>query len=249
MRRLAFPVAGLCGLALAVVPALASHQSVTTSGNTFTPNLVNVEQGGGHDVTIRNGGMGNHNLLWADGAPGESGATQSDPSFLNWSVTRKFDSEPAGDYVFYCSVHGTANSGMRGTVRVGGGGGGTTTGGTTTTSTTPPPTETTPPPTGTTTQTTPPPADTTPPRITRARTRATRRGVTMRLTLSEPAAIRARLFRGFRRLLRRTFDVERSGTVTLRLRRALRRGRYRIVLTLADDAGNLARRTLRVRVR
>jgi plastocyanin len=259
MRRLLLPAAGLAGLALAVVPALAADQTVHTNGNRFTPEDVAVVLGAGNKVTITNdnGGIAPHDLRWQDGAPGEPGATKSMADQTPWSVQRTFDTEPEGRYEFYCSVHGDPGSGMHGTVFVNqagtvpsGGGGGTTT-----TSTTPPPggttTETTPPPPGgTTTSTTPPPGgDTTPPSAGNPRARATRRGVRLVLTLSEPADVTVRVLRRGRRVARRTFDVNRSGRVVLRVRRALRRGRYGIRLTLVDAAGNRATKRLRARVR
>jgi hypothetical protein len=73
--------------------------------------------------------------------------------------------------------------------------------------------------------------------------------VRLSLNLTEPADVTARLFRGVRRIARRTFAVERSGPVVLRIRRALRRGRYGVRLTLVDEAGNRSSRRLRARVR
>ena len=259
MRRIALVAAALAGFALAVVPALADDQSVGTSGSSFTPSKVAVKPG--EKVTITNTGRGFHDVNWVDGAPGYGPANSTE-----WTHSRTFST--AGEYVFYCSVHGSASSGMRGTVYVneagtvpgsGGGGGGTQTstststtpppGGTTDTSTTPPP----PPPGGTTeTSTTPPPpsgqSDTVAPSATRVRRSASRRGVTVRLTLSEPATVTLRIFRGARRIARRTFDVE-SGRVVLRLRRALKSGRYRLKLGLVDAAGNRSSRSLPARVK
>ncbi|HEX2085226.1 MAG TPA: plastocyanin/azurin family copper-binding protein [Solirubrobacteraceae bacterium] len=256
MRRLAFPVAALCGLALAVVPALArDNQSVGTNGNRFVPDKVAVKPGEKVTISNTNGGAGPHDVVWTDGAPGYGPANQSP-----WTHERTFPN--AGTYVFYCSVHGSPSSGMRGTVHVndagtvpsGGGGGTTTGGGGTTTQTQPPPTTTT----GTTTSTTPgtnplpppPPDEEGAPRVSNARAAASRRRVVVRMTVSEDATVNLRLFRGVRRVARRTYEVE-AGRVTLRLRlrRALRPGRYRVRLVLVDAAGDRATRTLSARVR
>lgn len=245
MRRLALPSAALAGFALAVVPALADDRTVTTSGNTFSPNRVAVAPG--DTVTIHNGGMGLHDLNWADGAPG-----RPDESPTDWSTERTFTS--AGEYVFFCDVHGSATSGMRGTVVVGDAATTTTT--TTTTGTTtpppPPPTTTTTGTTTTGTSTTPPPppagGDTTPPRVTSARGAATRRAVTLRLTLSEAATVTVRVLRRGRRVARRTFAVE-DGAVVLRVRRAFSPGRYAIRVAVVDEAGNRTSRSLTARVR
>lgn len=253
MRRLALPVAALCGLAVAVVPALAANQTVSTvAGNDFSPARVAVKPG--EKVTIHNGSRGLHDLNWADGATGQPVENTTD-----WSTERTFDA--AGEFVFYCDVHGDPSGGMRGTVYVndagtvpdggGGGGGGTQTAtnpGGTTTSTTPPPGETVPPG-GTQTATTgAPPADTSPPRATGARVSATRRAVVVRATLSEPAKVTVRVLRRGRRLARRVFDAQ-AGKVTLRIRRPLRRGRHSVRLTLVDAAGNRATRALSARVK
>ncbi|HEX8205873.1 MAG TPA: hypothetical protein VF587_07435 [Solirubrobacteraceae bacterium] len=269
MRRLLFPAAGLAGLALAVVPALAADQTVTTDGNRFEPDEVAVQPG--NKITIHNGDTGNHDLYWDDGAPGHPGASKgSVGDSTDWSTERTFgDADNDKSFRYYCSIHGGPDgSGMSGIVYVnsagtvptdpGGGGGGTTTtgggGGTTTTSTTPPPggTSTTPPPGGTTTGTTttpPPGADSTPPRVSGARARATKRGLRLVLTLSEPADVTVRVLRRGRRVARRTFAVGESGQAVLRIRRKLKRGRYSVRLSLIDAAGNRSSRRLAARVR
>ncbi|HEX8121357.1 MAG TPA: plastocyanin/azurin family copper-binding protein [Solirubrobacteraceae bacterium] len=251
MRRLLFPAAGLCGLALAVVPALAADQTITTSGNRFSPSTVTVAPG--EKVTIHNGDTGNHDLYWDDNAPGHPGTTKgSIGDTSDWSTERSFTASDDGkSFGFYCSIH--KGSGMVGTVKVSSAPPpGTTTGGgtTTSTSTTPPPTQTTPPPGGTTPGSTNPlpPADTTAPRPTAVRRTATRKGVVVRLSLDEPATITLRLLRGARRVARKTFEVD-SGAVRLKLKRKLRPGRYTIRLTLVDAGGNKATRSLSARVR
>ena len=249
MRRLALPVAGLCGLALAVVPVLAADQTITTSGNAVSPKDVTLAPG--EKVTIHNGGGGFHDLYWDDGAAGHPSAGFGDNT--DWSTERAFAADDAGkSFRFYCSVHGgPGGSGMSGIVRVSSPGGG---GGTTTTSTTPPPggttTSTTPPPgdTNTNPSANPPPADTTPPRVTGARGTATRTGLRVRLTLSESSTITLRLLRHGRRIARRTYHV-RSGAVVLRLSRRLKRGRYAIRLLVLDASGNRATKSLSARVK
>ncbi|HEV3002145.1 MAG TPA: plastocyanin/azurin family copper-binding protein, partial [Solirubrobacteraceae bacterium] len=233
MRRLMLPVAGLCGLAVAVVPALAANQDVRTSGTSFVPSQVAVKPG--EKVTIRNLGRGFHNVHWEDRALAEF-----PPSTDEWQTERTFTAP--GEYRFYCDPH--RDSGMRATVYVNDAGTVPGSGGGTTTSTTTTPTGTTtspePPPGGTTTTSTtpPPPPDTAAPRASAVRAFATRRGVRLRMTLSEPAKVTVRVLRRGRRVARRTFSVTRGGAVTVRVRRALRPGRYRVRLTLVDAAGN-----------
>lgn len=243
-RRVLLPVAGLCGLAVAVVPALAADQSVGTSGLSFVPNAVAVKPG--EKVTIRNTGRGTHNVHWEDRP-----LPEAPPSSAEWQTERTFTAP--GEYRFYCDPH--RDSGMRATVYVNEAGTVPGSGGGTTTATTTTPTGTTtspePPPGGTTTTSTtpPPPADTAAPRASALRTFATRRGVRVRMTLSEPAKVTVRVVRRGRGVARRTFSVTESGAVTLRVRRALRRGRYAIRLTLVDAAGNRSSRSARARVR
>ena len=257
MRRLALPFTAVLGFAVAVVPALADDQSVGTGSTSYTPDQVAVKPG--EKVTVSNTSGGFHDLHWVDTDENEEAA----PNTTSWSHDRTFTT--AGEYTFFCSFHGSETSGMRGKVFVNAAGTVPTTGGggtTTTTTTTPPPTTTTgtsttpPPPGGTTTtgtSTTPPPppggsADTTPPRVTSARGSATRRVVTVRLTLSEAATITVRVLRRGRRVARRTFERD-GGAVVLRVRRAFRAGRYSVRLALVDDAGNRTTRSLTVRVK
>jgi plastocyanin len=99
-------VAGLAGAAAAVVPALASDQTVNaTPGNTWAPATVTVDVG--DTVTFANTG-GTHNLHF-DGEP-----ASNDPSALPWTIKRRFDR--AGAFTFACDVH--RNMGMVGEVVV-----------------------------------------------------------------------------------------------------------------------------------
>jgi len=254
VRRLTLPLAAALGFAVAVVPALADDQSVGTGSTQYTPDEVAVKPG--EKVTVANTSGGFHDLHWVDTNENEEAA----PNNTNWSHDRTFAA--AGEYTFFCSFHGSEDSGMRGKVFVNDAGTvpGTGGGGTTTTSTTTPPsttgTSTTPPPPGggttTGTSTTPPPpgggADTTAPRVTKARGSATRRVVTVRLTLSEAATVTVRVLRRGRRVARKTFDVQ-DGAVVLRVRRAFKAGRYAIKLALVDEAGNRTTRSLTARVK
>jgi plastocyanin len=234
MRRLALPVAALCGLALAVVPALAADAVIDArSGpNRFEPSTVTINVG--DKVTIRNTlGNGLHNVRWEDRQEAEMDVGPQ------WTTERRFTT--AGTYRFYCEPH--RGGGMVGTVNVQGPPA-TSVPGTTSTQEQPPP----PPPTDTGgTVPSPPPPDTTAPAATRTRVLASRRGVRLRFTLSEPAEAIVRVLRRGRRVARRTFDL-RAGRVSVRVRRALRPGRYRIRLTLVDAAGNRSSRSLRARV-
>jgi len=100
--------AGIAGAAAAVVPALASNQTVNaTPGNTWAPATVTVNVG--DTLTFANQG-GDHNVHF----DGESPANA--PSALPWTYERRF--ERAGTFRFVCDVH--ANVGMVGAVVVAG---------------------------------------------------------------------------------------------------------------------------------
>src|SRR5918998_6732185 len=108
MRRLAFPVAAFCGLALAVVPALAENQSISArmGPNRFEPKEVALKPG--EKVTITNSaGNGFHNVHWDDRAAAEMDVGPT------WTTERTFDA--AGTYRFYCEPHGgPGGTGMSG---------------------------------------------------------------------------------------------------------------------------------------
>ena len=129
MRAAALAAAGLAGLGLAVVPALAADSATVTvgPGSSFTPQSVTVDVGGTVTWSYPEGSA-SHNVTFADGY-----AEPPSPSGPGWQADRTF--ETAGTFSYRCGLH----SSMTGTVVVGDGGGtttGTTTTGTTTTGTT-----------------------------------------------------------------------------------------------------------------
>ena len=88
------------------------------TGATFTPasRTVNV----GTTVTWQNDSGVTHNVTWTD-ATGRSAAGAGDGTgdigdFGSGTHTRVFGT--AGTYNFYCTIHGTANSGMHGSLTV-----------------------------------------------------------------------------------------------------------------------------------
>jgi plastocyanin len=87
---------------------LADAEVTANSNNTFTPATLQVNTG--ETVTWRNAG-GFHDVVFEDG-PRHPPGPSSDP----WSYPRTF-TQP-GTYRYYCSEHGTLNSGMRGSVSV-----------------------------------------------------------------------------------------------------------------------------------
>jgi plastocyanin len=244
MRRLlVVGLAAVVGVAAGSVPALGGEATIGTEGNSFTPATVTVDVGSTVTVTNSNGGSAPHNLIWEDGAPGIAS-----PSTATWSSARAFSA--VGDFRFYCSVHGdTGGVGMAGLVRV----------------QQPPPPPGTPPPEGAS----PPPAvtptpapapgtpespvgapgaDTTAPKLTRLAVSATRRALTLRLTLSEPSRVTVVVQRNRRTVARQVFRDRRAGRTTLRLVRRSRPGKLTVRVTAVDVAGNTTRRAREVRV-
>lgn len=85
-----------------------SGDAVAVNDNTFAPSALTVTPG--TTVTWTWNGGNPHNVTWAGGTPAAS-ATQSTGTY-----ERTFDA--AGEYVYYCSLHGTSTTGMRGTITV-----------------------------------------------------------------------------------------------------------------------------------
>lgn len=84
--------------------------------NTFRPETIEITAG--TEVVFTNVGRNEHNVLPADVAPGEMGewgvATEDFPPRAEY---RHVFTRP-GTYAYYCSIHGTADVGMIGTVLV-----------------------------------------------------------------------------------------------------------------------------------
>jgi plastocyanin len=103
-------LAAVGGMALAVCPAMAANQSVTTVGASFSPKTVTIAQG--ESVTWTNTG-GLHDVTFDDGLFQQP----APPSNATWTVSRTFESP--GTYLYYCSIHGQKGGiGMSGTVVV-----------------------------------------------------------------------------------------------------------------------------------
>lgn len=85
-----------------------NQSTVQVQDNAFSPDqrTVNV----GTTVTWDWTGSNAHNVTWVSGAPAAS-ATQSSGTYQ-----RTFDA--AGTFTYYCTIHGTPTSGMRGSVVV-----------------------------------------------------------------------------------------------------------------------------------
>jgi plastocyanin len=82
---------------------------ITVQDNSFSPSAVTVDAG--TTVTWEWTGNSPHNVTWVGpGAPAAS-ATQTTGTY-----ERLFDA--AGTYDYYCTIHGTETSGMRGSVTV-----------------------------------------------------------------------------------------------------------------------------------
>lgn len=231
-----FAVAMLVGLAVDTPAALGSNATVETGATAtvptptffFTPKEVTVDPG--NTVTVVNGGnVGGapHSLVWADGAPGFAPMVPSTPNLAPWSSARTFTAP--GDYAFSCTFHPLM---MTGVVHV-----------TAPAGPAPAPAPAPAPQTGA------PSADRTAPALTGTTARATRRTVTVRLRLSEPAKVTVVVTRNGRRLARKRFTRSAVGAATLRVPVRARRGEVRVGITAVDAAGNSSRRTLRVRVR
>ncbi len=83
--------------------------TVAAVDNNFEPGYITVSTG--TKVTFVNQGHNRHNVIWVDDAFAPSRLLDADDSV-------KVTLEDAGDYAYYCSLHGTPTSGMRGGIRV-----------------------------------------------------------------------------------------------------------------------------------
>jgi plastocyanin len=83
-------------------------QNVSISDNSFSPSTLTVTTGA--TVTWTWNGSNSHNVTWVNGSPAAS------PTQSSGSYQRTFDAP--GTYTYYCTIHGTPTSGMRGTVVV-----------------------------------------------------------------------------------------------------------------------------------
>jgi plastocyanin len=90
------------------VTAPPATADVSVQDNVFEADYVVVAAGG--TVTWTWAGSNQHNVTWASGGWPNS-ATQT-------SGTHSVTFDTPGTYVYYCSIHGSATSGMRGTVVV-----------------------------------------------------------------------------------------------------------------------------------
>ena len=86
-------------------------KSVTVEAvdNNFEAPYVTVSKG--TTITFVNKGHNKHNVVWV-------GETFPASPLLNRSESVKETFDDAGDYAYYCSLHGTATTGMTGGVRV-----------------------------------------------------------------------------------------------------------------------------------
>lgn len=104
-------------IAALTLPAFACGEALGPNGeklvkvidNTFDPATKTIKVG--DKVLWQWSGSNQHNVTWVQSSGSGNSATQTTGIY-----TRDFSS--AGSYSYYCSIHGTATSGMRGTVVV-----------------------------------------------------------------------------------------------------------------------------------
>lgn len=86
----------------------ADPDTIEVRDNSFGPSNLTVTAG--TTVTWDWVGAAAHNVTWAGGTPAAS------PTQTSGTYTRNFAA--AGSFAYYCSIHGTETTGMRGTVTV-----------------------------------------------------------------------------------------------------------------------------------
>ncbi|MBI2404446.1 MAG: hypothetical protein HYV20_17245 [Gemmatimonadetes bacterium] len=86
-----------------------NEETVQVKDDFFNPISASIQAGG--TVTWQWGGSNQHNVTWVT----QSGTSNS-PTQVTGTYTRNFSG--AGTYDYYCTIHGTPTSGMRGSVAV-----------------------------------------------------------------------------------------------------------------------------------
>ena len=92
------------------------EQLVAVSDNAFGPLTREIKRG--ETVLWEWKGSNQHNITWV-----AADAPQASPTQATGTYSRTFSA--AGTYIYYCSIHGSQNSGMYGVVRVPGSSGNT----------------------------------------------------------------------------------------------------------------------------
>jgi plastocyanin len=110
--RRSLPVLLLAGLAFTALSCSDTTEppagaTVQVADNSFNPTSATVAAGG--TVTWQWAGATGHNVTWVT-------ASTNSPTQATGTYTRAFSA--AGSYDYYCTLHGTATTGMRGTVTV-----------------------------------------------------------------------------------------------------------------------------------
>ena len=104
-------LAGLAVTALSCSDTNAPPDEATVQVKDFTFDPTSASISGGGTVTWQWAGAEQHNVTWVT----QSGTGDS-PTQVTGTYTRNFST--AGSYDYYCTLHGTATSGMRGSVVV-----------------------------------------------------------------------------------------------------------------------------------
>ena len=86
----------------------ADPNTIDVDDNSFGPSALTVDAG--TTVTWDWVGAAAHNVTWVGGTPAAS-ATQTSGTY-----TRNFAA--AGSFAYYCTIHGTETTGMRGSITV-----------------------------------------------------------------------------------------------------------------------------------
>lgn len=105
--RLVVPMLLLAAAAACGDSTGPNGNNISVEDNTFKPNAMTVAVGTTVTWTWDAGNA--HNVTWV--GSGTASATQTSGSYQ-----RTFDT--AGAFQYFCTIHGTASSGMRGTVTV-----------------------------------------------------------------------------------------------------------------------------------
>jgi len=85
--------------------------TISVRDNTFVPEIVTVTLGS--KIVWHNDGRNEHNIVAVGDTP-----FRVDTSYFGPKATYEYTPKTPGTYPYYCSIHGTSDKGMPGTVQV-----------------------------------------------------------------------------------------------------------------------------------
>jgi plastocyanin len=102
---------GSSGPPATLAPVQSGTVTISVRDNTFVPETVTVTLGS--KIVWRNDGRTDHNIVAVGDTP-----FHVDTAYFAPKATYEYTPKKPGTYPYYCSIHGTSDKGMPGTVQV-----------------------------------------------------------------------------------------------------------------------------------